>query len=139
MITFYVQQVEFTIMKDCILRNGEIIATGETFICELLLGMPALIMVKSVSEREPLLTIQTKPVTAILPRNERIWNEECVERKEFLITYRHPVSKWVDVFYCIATHERQAKALFQMANPDKEILSVQSNQTMRGVVCDEIV
>jgi hypothetical protein len=95
-ITFFVQQDEFTIMKDGLLRNGEIIATGEISICELLLGMPALIMVKPVSERKPLLTIQTKPVTAILPRNERIWNEKCVERKEFLITYCHPVSKWVD-------------------------------------------
>lgn len=134
MITFFVQQDEFTIMKDGLLRNGEIIATGEISICELLLGMPALIMVKPVSERKPLLTIQTKPVTAILPRNERIWNEKCVERKEFLITYCHPVSKWVDVFYCIAAHERQAEALFNMSYPGMEIISMQSKQTLKGVI-----
>jgi hypothetical protein len=133
-ITFYVKQDEFAIMQDGLLRNGETIATGEIFICELLLGTPALIMVKPVSERKPLLTIQTKPVTAILPRNERIWNEECVERKDFLITYRDTVSKCVDVFYCIAAHERQAEAFFNMAYPGMEIISIQSKQTLKGVI-----
>jgi hypothetical protein len=135
MITFHTKRDEFLLCRHGVLQNGEIVAEGEVYVSELLMGMPALILIKPQGDG-PLLTIQTETVTAVLPQHERVWNQEDFEREMFLITYQEPVSHWKDVFYCHAAHERQAKALFHMAYPEKEIVSIriQNKKQLKGVI-----
>jgi len=66
---FYTKNAKFSVGEKTFSRNGEVIATGDIFIFQILLGYPAMLIITE-NEYCPPTVIKTEPITSVLPEWE---------------------------------------------------------------------
>ncbi|PGT83241.1 hypothetical protein [Bacillus sp. AFS040349] len=67
---FYTFNSKFSIGEDFIMKNGEVIAEGNVFLFQVLLGYPAYLIVNTKNEFCLPLVVKTEPITSVLPEYE---------------------------------------------------------------------
>lgn len=113
---FYVGNVQYTVEKRVIRKNGEVLFEGDLHLYNLLLGMPGLILIHEDEESSPKL-FKTAPITSILPKQEYVNGKHEYVRSLFLIKWRDQHTKRTSQFRCHAVSEEHAIHLLELYEP----------------------
>jgi len=66
---FYTKKAKFSVGERNFYKNGEVIASGDIFLFQILLGYPAMLIITE-NEFCPPAIIKTEPITSVLPKWE---------------------------------------------------------------------
>ena len=83
---FYTKASKFTVTKNSVLKNGEVIADGKVFIFQVILGFPAYLIVQE-NDFVPPVIIKTDCIQSVLPTNEYFDGEREPKKYLFRISF----------------------------------------------------
>lgn len=110
-INFYTANAQFTIFEDQVFKNGEVIAEGSIFVFQLILGLPAWIIVNGELTDFPTI-IHTPKVVSVLPEHERFDGDFIGAKTLFNVSFtvlnkKKPVAKNMFVYALDETHVKE--------------------------------
>lgn len=114
-INFYTAHTQFTIFEDKVFKNGEVIAEGSIFVFQLILGLPAWIIVNGELIDLPTI-IHTSKVISVLPEHEKFDGESIGAKTLFNVSFtvlnkKKPVSQNMSIY---AIDEAHVKDLIEI-------------------------
>jgi len=124
---FYTKNAKFSVGEKTFSRNGEVIATGDIFIFQILLGYPAMLIITE-NEYCPPTVIKTEPITSVLPEWEFFDGTQRPDKYRFQVVINYEgnlVSHLVS-----AVEQEHARQLMSLQYGSDTIISV--NQVRRG-------
>lgn len=83
---FYTKTSKFTVAEKSVLKNGEVIAEGNVFLFQVLLGFPAYLIVQE-NEYTPPIILKTDCIQSVLPSNEFFDGEREPQKYLFRVTF----------------------------------------------------
>lgn len=119
---FYTKHAKFSIGEKTFSKNGEVIATGDIFIFQLLLGYPAMLIIISENEFCPPTIIKTEPITSVLPE----WEFFDGEQRPYKYTFEVLISSEGRFFTKLvsAVDQEHARQLMSLQYGINNIISI---------------
>ena len=128
MFDFYTAQAKYTVGEKVLLKDGEVIAEGDVFLFQVLLGCPAVIIISEDVYQSPLI-INTSRVESILPEYEFFDGEQRPQKLMYKVNYSEKDKK--TPYLVVAVDPIHATSLLQNLFISTEIESI---KTLEGNV-----